>query len=299
MAETGRALPLDAGDERVPTFVFPENAARALGKVVAYAAWRAKPAGLVWAFDDVDPKSARDICDVAAARPEGWLSDQEVRGVLDAYKLPVAAGTIARSADEAAAAATAIGFPVAAKLSSMAVQHKSDVGGVRLNLTDAPAVREAYNDIVAGARKAKPGAGETLFDAVLIQPMIAGGVEVMMGIVQDPLFGPLIAFGLGGVYVELLKDVRVRVAPLTDTDADDLIRGIRGFPLLQGYRGHPAADLDALREVLMRLSRLADEVPEIAELDLNPVIALAPGRGCSIVDARIRAERVARPFDLK
>jgi acyl-CoA synthetase (NDP forming) len=91
----------------------------------------------------------------------------------------------------------------------------------------------------------------------------------------------------------------VRVAPLTDTDADDLIRGIRGFPLLQGYRGHPAADLDALREVLMRLSRLADEVPEIAELDLNPVIALAPGRGCSIVDARIRAERVARPFDLK
>jgi len=110
----------------------------------------------------------------------------------------------------------------------------------------------------------------------------------MMGVVQDRLFGPLIAFGLGGIHVEILKDVLVRIAPLTDRDVEELIHGIKGFPLLQGYRGHPAADLDALRDLLLRLSRLADAVPEIAELDLNPVMALAPGSGCRIVDARIR-----------
>jgi acyl-CoA synthetase (NDP forming) len=118
--------------------------------------------------------------------------------------------------------------------------------------------------------------------------MIAGGVETMIGISDDPMFGPLIAFGLGGVHVEVLRDVQFRVAPLTDTDADELLHGIRGLPLLQGYRGHPPADLDALREVLLRVSRLAVDVPEIAELDLNPVMALAPGHGCRVVDARIK-----------
>ena len=124
--------------------------------------------------------------------------------------------------------------------------------------------------------------------------MIAGGVETMMGIAQDPLFGPLIAFGLGGIYVEVLGDVHFRVAPLTDRDVDELLHETKGFPLLQGYRGRPATDLGALRELLLRLSRLADDVPEVAELDLNPVIALAPGRGCRIVDARIRVKRTTR-----
>jgi acetate---CoA ligase (ADP-forming) len=303
MAESGRAVPLDAEGERVPAFVFPENAARALGKVTSYAVWRAKPAGLVWAFDDVDAKAARAVCEAALARPDGWLTDLEVRGVLGAYRLPLAAGGVARSADEAAAIAGTIGFPVAVKLSSIAIPHKSDVGGVRLHLHDAAAVRDAYEAVIAAAREAlpavpaAPNASVGSIDAVLVQPMVTGGVEVMMGIAQDPLFGPLIAFGLGGVFVEILKDVRIRVAPLTDLDVDDLIGGIKGFPLLRGYRGHPAADLDALRDVLLRLSRLADEVPEIAELDFNPVMALAPGRGCSIVDARIRVQRVSRPFD--
>jgi acyl-CoA synthetase (NDP forming) len=127
--------------------------------------------------------------------------------------------------------------------------------------------------------------------------MVAGGVETMMGIVQDRTFGPVVAFGLGGIHVEILKDVRVRLAPLTDRDVDDLIHGIKGYPLLEGYRGHPAADRNALRDALLRLSRLADEVPEIVELDLNPVIALAPGQGCRVVDARIRVEAAARPFE--
>jgi len=121
-----------------------------------------------------------------------------------------------------------------------------------------------------------------------VQPMIAGGVETLIGVNEDPLFGPLVAFGLGGVHVEILKDVRVRLAPLTDHDVDELIHGIKGYRLLEGYRGHAAADREALREMLLRLSRLADEVPEIMEMDLNPVMALPPGQGCRVADARIR-----------
>ena len=124
--------------------------------------------------------------------------------------------------------------------------------------------------------------------------MIAGGVETMIGVTSDRLFGPLIAFGLGGIHVEFLGDVRFRIAPLTDRDADELLHEIRGLPLLQGYRGHPAADLDALRDLLLRVSRLADDVPEIVELDLNPVIALADGHGCRVIDARIKVRPAAR-----
>ena len=129
-------------------------------------------------------------------------------------------------------------------------------------------------------------------DGVLIQSMVTGGVETMIGVADDPLFGPLVAFGLGGIHVEVLGDVRFRVTPLTGRDADELLHEIRGLPLLLGYRGHPPADLDALREILLRVSRLAADVPEIAELDLNPVIALAPGHGCRVVDARVKVRTV-------
>jgi len=294
MAEPGRPAPLDAGGERLPAFAFPENAARALGKASAYAEWRAQPPALYWGFDDTDAHAAREICRQAAARQDaGWLTDEDVRGVLAAYGLPLAASAVARSADDAAAVAGTIGFPVALKVSDPAVTHKTDVGGVRLNLADGSAVRQAFAAMAASSGSGRDGNGVR----VLVQAMVPEGVETMMGIVQDRTFGPVVAFGLGGVHVEILKDVRVRLAPLTDRDVDDLIHGIRGYRLLQGYRGHPAADCDALRDVLLRLSRLADEVPEILELDLNPVIALAPGQGCRVVDARIRVGAAARLFE--
>src|SRR5262249_25412113 len=183
------------------------------------------------------------------------------------------------------ALAHVLGFPVAAKLASRSVPHKTDIGAVRLNLASDAAITRAYSDIMARGRSLVP---DDEVDGVLIQSMIAGGVETMIGVSYDPLFGPLVAFGLGGIHVEILGDLRFRLAPLTDRDADELIHGIRGLPLLFGYRGHPPADLDALREVLLRMSRLAVEVPEIVEVDLNPVLAMAPGLGCRIVDARIR-----------
>jgi acetyl coenzyme A synthetase (ADP forming)-like protein len=292
MADAGRPQPLDAGDEKIPAYAFPENAVRALAKVAAHAEWRAQPPGLLWGFDDVYPEEAREICRAAAeARGEDWLTDEELRRVLHAFNLPLLASAVAHSASDAAASAALLGFPVVAKFRSDAVQHKTEVGGVILNLADQEAVRQAFDEIMARAKKA--GVSETV-GGVLIQPMLKGGVETMIGVAADPLFGPLIGFGLGGVYVELMGDMRFRIAPLTDRDADELIHDIRGFPLLAGYRGQPATDVDALRDVLLRLSRLADEVPEIVELDLNPVIALPHGHGCRIVDARIKVRPVGR-----
>ena len=289
MADQGRPQPLDLGAERIPAYAFPENAARALARIATYAEWRAQPPGLLWGFDDVHAEEARQVCRGAIeARGEDWLTAEETQRVLNAFGLPLAASAVAHTADQAAALAAVLGFPVVAKILSHEVQHKTEVGGVCLNLQNESAVRRAFADILARAKDAGVLAA---VDGVLIQPMLTGGVETMIGVAADRLFGPLIGFGLGGIYVELLGDVRFRIAPLTDRDADELMREIRGFRLLQGYRGQPAADVAALRDVLLRVSRLADEVPEIVELDLNPVIVLPAGRGCRIVDARIKVGR--------
>lgn len=285
MSDPAARQSFSVGDERIPTYAFPENAARALGKVTAYASWRCRRPGLLWAFDDVHVEDARAICRAARARGETWLNDHDVWAVLDAFGVPVAVHSLAHTADEAAAFASLTGFPVAAKLASRTVTHKTELGAVRLNLASNEEVRQAFAEIVACARRL---AGGDAVDGVLIQPMIAGGVETIVGVTQDPVFGPLIAFGLGGINVEVLGDVGFRIAPLTDRDVDDLLHDIRGLPLLTGFRGRPAADLNALRDVLLRISHLAESVPDISELDLNPVIALPAGAGCRVIDARIK-----------
>jgi acyl-CoA synthetase (NDP forming) len=201
--------------------------------------------------------------------------------------LPFVQGTVATSAEEAAKLAQKIGYPVAVKLASHQIVHKTEMGGVRLNLADEHAVRDAFETI--RARLAQVNKSDAM-EGVLIQPMLSGGVEVMVGMTRDPLFGPLIAFGLGGIHVEILGDVQFRVTPLTDQDAADMVKGIKGYRLLTGYRGQPAVDLKAIEEVLLRISQLADAIPEISELDLNPIFALPEGQGCKIVDARIRVK---------
>jgi acetate---CoA ligase (ADP-forming) len=295
MAEPGALTPLELeGGERVPTYAFPENAARALGKVAAYASWRAQPPALFWSFDDIRAADAQELCRaVLDSRGDDWLTSEETRRVLNDFGLPLLPTVLAHSADEASALASTFGFPVVAKLVTSRLLHKSDIGAVHVGLSSEGAVRSAFRDLTAIAAE-HGGVNRAEGEGVVIQPMISGGVETMIGITDDPLFGPLVAFGLGGIHVEVLGDVRFRIAPLTDRDANDLLHGIRGFKLLQGYRGHAPADIEALRELLLRVARLAEEVPEIAELDLNPVIALSPGNGCRIVDARIRvAERRA------
>ncbi len=284
---------LDTPAGRIPCFPFPETPGRVLGKVAAYAAWRAEPDGVLPDFDDLDCAAARAVCRRALAdHGAGWLSADDARAVLSAVRLPLVPGRVARTADEAVEAAAQFGFPVAVKLASRELVHKTEVGGVRLGLADAEAVRRAVLDIRARLSR------ENRLDAmegVLVQPMLPGGVEVMCGVTHDPLFGPVVAFGLGGIHVEVLADVGFRVAPLTDRDAAGLVRGVRGFRLLEGYRGHPAADVAALEDVLLRLSRLAEEVPEIGEIDLNPVFAFPPGQGCRVADARVRVRPLPQP----
>ena len=176
---------------------------------------------------------------------------------------------------------------MAVKLASRQIVHKTKAGGVCLNLADANAVRQAFEKI--RDRLARTNQLDAM-DGVTIQPMIAEGIEVMAGVTQILFFGPLIAFGLGGVYVEILGDVCFRVTPLTDLNAADMVRSIRGYRLLQGYRGQPPADVESIQDILLRLSRLVEEIAEICEVDLNPIFALSPGQGCQIVDARIQVE---------
>lgn len=291
----GDKVPRPAADdpERLPNYAYPEDIARVLGQLVRYAEWRAEPEGTTVDFADIRPQEARALCQQAmsadrqapAKDGRAWLSGEETRQVLSAFNLPLPPGGICRDEDEAATTARQIGFPVALKLASRTIVHKTEIGAVRLNLADEAAVREGFREIRERLRR--DGKLEEM-DGVLVQPMISGGVELMVGVSQDPLFGPLIGFGLGGIHVEILRDVCFRVTPITDRDAAEMVRSIKGFPLLEGYRGHPPADIAAIEELLLRVARLVEEVPEIAELDLNPVIALPPGQGCKIVDARIR-----------
>ena len=286
MAEGDRNRTFQFQEETIPAYHLPETPALVLSKAATYAEWRQQPAGMVPDFDDLDLAAARTTCATALAqRGSGWLTTEETRHVLRAMRLPVQAGGVAKTADEAAALASQVTYPVVVKLASHQIVHKTEIDGVHLNLKDEQAVREAFESI---RTKLVECSQLDAMEGVLVQPMVTGGVEVMIGVTDDALFGPLIAFGLGGIHVEILGDVQFRITPLTNFDAADMIRRIKGYRLLTGYRGHPSADLEALEETLLRVSRLVEEVPEISELDLNPIFALPPGHGCRIVDARIR-----------
>ncbi len=271
--------------ETIPTYHLPETPALVLSKAASYAEWRQQPTGMVPDFDDLDLSAVRQICaDAIFRRGAGWLSTEETRNVLSAMRLPVQPGGVARTADEAAALAKQAGYPVAVKLASHQIVHKTEIGGVQLNLASEEAVRKAFDSM--RTRLVETNQLDAM-EGVLVQPMVTRGVEVMIGVTDDPLFGPLIAFGLGGIHVEIFGDVQFRITPLTDRDAAEMVRGVKAYRLLTGYRGYPPADLEALEDTLLRVSRLVEEIPEISELDLNPIFALPPGQGCRIVDARI------------
>jgi acyl-CoA synthetase (NDP forming)/GNAT superfamily N-acetyltransferase len=268
------------GGKRIPAYAYPEVAVRALSRAVKYAEWRAAPRRTVPAFPDVDAEGAREIIRAFLAKqPDGgWLPQPDVRALLALYRIPLVSTTVARTEDDAVTAAARAGYPVALKAEVPGLTHKTDAGAVLLDLRTEAGVRSGYRRLADhfGAR----------LTGVAVQPMITGGTEVLVGVQDDQMFGPLVVFGLGGVATEVLADHAARLAPLTEADADDLINSIRSAPLLHGHRGAPAADLTALRDVLLRVSRLTDDLPEISELDLNPVIA-RPDSGIA-VDARIR-----------
>ncbi len=273
-------------EARVPHYRFPEDAARALAEMARYTSWVHRPRTPVRTFDDVDREAARAILTKARAEGRTFLPEPEAHAVLRAYGFPVLRGELAATEDEAVRRAQEIGYPVALKIVSPQIVHKFDVGGVRLKLEDEGAVREAYRAILDGVRRRKP---EAEIWGVFVQEFVAapGGVETILGLKRDPHFGPLLMFGLGGVYVEVLRDVTFRIAPIRELGAYRMIEGIRAHKLLEGFRGQPPRDVDAIAECLLRLSQLAVELEEIEELDINPLIVFEREKGARVVDARI------------
>jgi acyl-CoA synthetase (NDP forming) len=219
---------------------------------------------------------------VVAAGARQLQTEVTAKEWLSAQGIPVVPTQLARSPSEAARLAKRLGLPVALKIVSPDIAHKSDVGGVQLHLASFSQVSKAYRDILAAVRSRAP---EALLDGISVQPMAKPGIEVVAGLTRDRTFGPVIMFGLGGIFVEVLNDVAFRVVPLRPKDARTMVREIRGFPILQGSRGALAADLVALEDMLLTLSKLAEEHPEIHEIDLNPVFAYPTG--VLAVDARI------------
>jgi acyl-CoA synthetase (NDP forming) len=226
--------------------------------------------------------SVASIIDKAKNEGRTILSEVEAKEILEDAGISTARSRLATSKKEAVALAQELGFPVVLKVVSPQITHKSDVGGVKLNLNSQKEVRAAFDEIMASARQA---VRDATIEGVSVQQMARPGVEVIIGMTKDPQFGPVLMFGLGGVLVEVLKDVAFRIVPLTPRDARQMIREIKGFPILEGFRGQEPADLEALEGILLRLSSFVEEHPEIEEMDLNPIFAY--GDGAVAVDARI------------
>jgi acetyl coenzyme A synthetase (ADP forming)-like protein len=286
MSAHGVPTQLREGDIAIPAYRFPEDAARALARAVQYGTWKQSPEGRIPNLRDIQGDEAAAVIAKALARELGWLRPDEVARLLSCYGIRQADWRIARSASAAAAAARELEGPVAVKAIAPTLVHKTEVGAVRLGLREPTRVAATAREMQQQVEKL----GHQV-EGFLVQRMVPQGVELIVGVVHDPLFGPVVAAGAGGTAVELTKDVAVRITPLTDSDANDMLRSLRIFPLLEGFRGAPAADTAAVEELLLRMSALVEAHPEIAEMDLNPVMAL-PDQAM-VVDARIRVEAPA------
>ena len=270
-------------DGRVPNYTFPERAVEALVAMNRYRDWKLSPEERPASLK-VDRGAAAAVIERARAAGRSALGDLEARGVIGAYGLRLPRNELAISASEAVQFARTIGYPVVMKIVSPDILHKSDAGGVRVGVKDDAEVSAAYNAIRANALRYNRDAD---IWGVAVQEMVKPGREVILGVTHDAQFGHLIMFGLGGIYVEVLKDVSFRLAPLTRTEADAMVHEIRSFPLLAGVRGQPPADLAAVVDALLRVSQLVTDFPEIIELDVNPLVVNPHGGGATAVDARI------------
>jgi acetyl coenzyme A synthetase (ADP forming)-like protein len=271
-------------DAQIPHYRFPEDAVRAMGAMARYDRWRKRPRTQIKHFDDVQPEQVRAIIEKARSEKRRFLPEPEAYEILTAYGLPMSRTNLVHDDKSAVSAATEIGFPVAMKIVSPDIVHKIDVGGVMLNLCSESDVRHAFSELMERVKSTKR---DIQIWGVLVQEMVAGGKETILGMKRDPLFGGLLMFGLGGIYVEVFKDVTFRIAPIRELSAKSMIERIKGIELLKGFRGEPPCDLDAIAQSLLRLSQLVTDFPEIEEMDINPLIVLPAGSGARVVDARI------------
>jgi acetyltransferase len=266
---------------KIPHYTFPESAVRALAAMYEYQRWVNRPRTQIKHFD-VDIGKAQEI--ISSAKRAGLtnLPQDDALRILSTYGIPVIKTETAAEKTEAVDSAKRIGYPVAMKIVSPDVVHKIDIGGVKLDLNTDQDVSEAYDEILTNVKAHIPNAR---IEGVLLQEYVTGGTETIIGIHRDPKFGPLLMFGLGGIYVEVYRDVSFRLAPIRELSADNMISQIRGSKILQGFRGQPPADTKTIAECIERLSQLSMELPDVAELDVNPLVAFASG--CKALDARV------------
>lgn len=271
-------------EARIPHYEFPEEAARSLAAMARYAWWINRPRTEIKHFADAHKPTVTRIIARTRQQKRSFLPEPEAHAVLKAYGLPTMKSELARNEEEAVQIAGVIGYPVVLKIVSPDIVHKTDVGGVALNLASEAELRKAHQELLRSVKTALPHAQ---LQGVLVAEMLKGGVETILGMKRDPHFGPLLMFGLGGIYVEALKDVTFRIAPIRVLGAYRMIQQIRSYKILEGIRGKPPADIDAIAECLERLSQLVMDFEEIAELDINPLIVYPQGQGARVVDARI------------
>ena len=276
---------LRSSDIRIPSYSYPETAAIALARAARYRQWREQPETTAPRFNDVRRDEAAAVVATALSRGDGWLTTEETAELFSCYGLPLIEQRIVKTPEEAGSVAEQMDCEVALKVIAPGVIHKTEAGGVRLNLRGAKQVREAAREMAAGL--VVSGNSPTGF---LIQHMAGKGVEMLVGVVHDPQFGPVVACGAGGVQVELLRDVSVRLTPLSTEDAAEMIRSLKTYPLLDGFRGSPICDVAALEEGLLRVSAMVEDIPQIAELDCNPFVVQE--HGAVILDARVRVTAV-------
>jgi acyl-CoA synthetase (NDP forming) len=281
MSSRGAPATLSTGPRgRLPSYSFPENAALALAATVRYGRWRERPQGLPYTLSPFAQSAVRAVVERVLAHATGplWLPPDDLVTVLRAVGIECAVAAQTTPAD-AVATAERLGYPLVAKAISPDVLHKSDVGGVVMGLDSAAAVETLVQRLhKVGARLA----------GILLQRQVSGGLEALVGVTTDPTFGPLVVCGLGGTLVEVLHDVAFRLPPVSDVDAAEMLVALRASRLLDGYRGAPPADRQALLSVILRVSALVECLPELRELDLNPVKILPPGQGAMVVDGRMR-----------
>lgn len=287
MSSKGLPTELQESGMRIPSFAFPEQAAIAMAHAARYGRWRERPVGTMPHFPDARSDEAVGIIAGALGRGDGgWLSAEEVERLLACYGLRTARSERAATPEAAGEAAARIGAAVAIKAFGPDIVHKTEVGAVALGLSEPGAVTDAARGMAE-----RVGAAGLTVEGFLVQEMVTEGVEMLVGVAHDPLFGPIVACSAGGTTVELVRDVAVRVTPITDLDAGEMVRSLRTFPLLDGFRGAPKVDVAALEEVILRVSALVENHPSVAEMDCNPVMVQASG--AVIVDARVRVQEAA------
>jgi acetyltransferase len=265
----------------VPVYIFPEAVAKTLSLIDVYRRWLERPRGQLKSFK-VEKKKVSEIIDEAMKRGERAIVGRRALEILDAYGIPAALYEVATSEKEAAAIAEKMGYPTVMKINTPPILHKTEFGGVAIDLRTAKEVRDAFNSL----KKKLPRLKKNEKYSVVIQEMISGGVETVIGMTTDPSFGPLIMFGLGGIYVEILRDVAFRIHPLTDNNVDEMMKGLKSYPLLTGFRGSEPVDMATLKESLLRLSQLISDFDQISEIDINPFMACSVKGKSKAVDAR-------------